>query len=199
MCIADSKVAQKSESLKPAPVNPETQKLNMYNLPTNESAVPALRELAQRIATFPLHCLNHPAMEQMPEWQGADLRIRSSPPHTDPADDFGAFSRAPLFTRHSRALTWLLFELRDALSEHVDFINKYAFYAGLESAARRHLETNQPEPADPRPLLLAVFAQALHWREVAGVNCIYRECETPDDASAFAGQNGDRDSNLGRN
>jgi hypothetical protein len=171
----------------------------MHNLPTNEAPVSALSELAHRIVTFPIHCLNHPALGQMPEWQGADLCIRSFQPNSDPVDDYGASSRAPLLTRHSHALTWLLLELRDALSDQVDFLNKYAFYAGLESAARRHLETNQSEPADPRPLLLAVFAQALHWREVAGVNCSCRECDTPNEDSASAGADGDLDSNLGRN
>lgn len=63
-------------------------------------------------------------------------------------------------TRHAKSLTWLLFELRDAFSGHLDAWNKYVFYGSLAKAALDHLAIHQPEDEDPRPLLKAVLSCA---------------------------------------
>lgn len=124
---------------------------------------PALKALASKISEFTSLTTSHRDQSSMPEWTGAGVVISSHPPLAEKLDHPVFASGLVVMTGHARALTWLLLELRDTFGDEVDFSNKFAFYGGLAEVARSHLEKNQPESSDPRPLLYAVFAQALHW------------------------------------
>lgn len=123
----------------------------------------ALEVLAKRISNIRENTPSHRDQSSMLEWIGAGVKIRSISPREETLENPIFAPERQVTTVHARALTWLLLELRDAFGDEVDFSSKFAFYGALAEAAQIHLGRNQPEPSDPRPLLYAVFAQALHW------------------------------------
>ena len=100
----------------------------------------------------------HPDQTLLPEWRGAGVRIAcESVTETNSgwnSDDL------LIITPHSRALTWLFFELRDAFGGIVDRSSKHGFYGSLGEAARAHLATEGVEATDCRPLLHVVLREA---------------------------------------
>ena len=102
--------------------------------------------------------LRHPDQDECAEWAGADVRITSDfewEPKT-----FVEVHDLLVRTRHAKALTWLLLEVRDAFSLWLDASNKYGFYGSLAEAALDQLARHLPEPEDGRPLLRAVLERA---------------------------------------
>ena len=123
-----------------------------------------LIELGLRILREDPATLRHPEQETMPEWQGAEVWIMSDPEHRPPSELM--YHVHQIRTRHARVLTWLFLELRDAFGGWIDFSNKRQFYLELASAAGLHWASDQPESADPRPMLKAVVGRAFGLREL---------------------------------
>lgn len=117
-----------------------------------------LTQLGKRISSEPIIRLVHPQQGQIPEWRGADVQVTSDFAY-EPKDFMGGHNLL-VRTQHAKALTWLLFELRDAFVCWLDYGNKYGFYEALARAALNHLAANQPETDDAKPLLTAVLEEA---------------------------------------
>lgn len=60
-----------------------------------------------------------------------------------------------VFTKYSKELSWLFYELRDAGIRKIDFLNKYFFYEMLATNAISYIEAN--EEIDLKELLLKVY------------------------------------------
>jgi hypothetical protein len=142
----------------------KTTDSQIHTMQKNGPLTQAIEIIASRIIRAADATPFHLQQREMPEWQGAGVKIRSSETPVGSPTAIQHNDQPTLLTRHAFALTWLLLELRDAFGEKIDFSNKYEFYGELEEVARRHLSTYQPEPSDPRPLLFSVFAEALRWR-----------------------------------
>jgi hypothetical protein len=108
----------------------------------------------------------HEEMERIPEWRGADVRIKS-----DFEKDFcepGYFDHdLTVRTRHAGPATWFIFQMRDLFDGWLDYGNKYGFYELLAQAALEYLAVDQPEPEDAKPLLRAMLTRAFLMLEVA--------------------------------
>ena len=66
------------------------------------------------------------------EWGGADLIITSSPIVCD--------GKVIVETAYSRELSSLVYELRDRLAAHIDYMSKYEFYPRLGIALNACIE-----------------------------------------------------------
>jgi len=117
-----------------------------------------LINLGEKIVSEPVSRLAHPQQAQLPEWRGADVQVTSN--FANESSGFIEAQDLLVRTRHARALTWLIFELRDAFAGWLDYGNKYSFYGALAQAAVKHLAANQPESDDPKPLLNIVLTAA---------------------------------------
>jgi len=91
------------------------------------------------------------------EWGGADVIIREKAISQKP----GGFFPEPraVVTPHSRHLTWLFYQLRDAFHELLDHITKTEFYGRLANAALRY-QARCCGAEVKRELLLAVLHEA---------------------------------------
>lgn len=116
-----------------------------------------LRALESQISSQ--STLSHPSLSGSPEWRGAGVRVACRPP--EDRCNFWDADELLVLTPHSRALTCLLLEVRDAFGDRVDWINKYEFYGTLAEAALAHIDKNGFEKSDYRPLLLAVLSNAI--------------------------------------
>jgi hypothetical protein len=140
-----------------------------------------LIDLGARLSHSPPDQPVHPQQAEIPEWVGADVHVTSDFAW-EPKNLFDAHELL-VRTRHAKPLTWLIFELRDAFEEWLDFRNKYGFYGSLAQAAQRHLAAHQPESDDPRPLLKDVLAVGFKC-----VEALRREGELPEDAGIIVHQ-----------
>jgi hypothetical protein len=112
-----------------------------------------LNELARQVAggTSP---------EAADEWGGADVVIRAETPKkpTEPA-----FCPEPrtVVTPHSRHLTWLFYQLRDAFYDHdlLDHLTKIEFFGRLANASLRY-QSRCGRTEVREDLLLAVLHEA---------------------------------------
>ena len=103
------------------------------------------------------------------QWRGADVVITSRMTSELQAwlDDqpivLGAQKTIPrrraVVTPYARELSWLFHQLRDCFRDHLDFTNKYDFFAILAQAALDYLDENKAD-TDATGLLLAVLATA---------------------------------------
>ena len=120
--------------------------------------------------------LHTPDQQTPAEWTGADIRVTSDfewEPKT-----FVEAHDLLVRTRHAKALTWLLLEVRDGFGFWLDASNKYGFYGSLAEAALEHLARNQPEPEDARPLLATVLQRVFEH-----VRLLRAHGRLPEDAS----------------
>ena len=117
-----------------------------------------LIKLGEMILTEPTERLAHRDQDQLPEWRGADVRVTSD--FAFEPKDFMEGHNLLVRTQHAKALTWLIFELRDAFAGWLDYGNKCGFFGALAQAALNHLAAHQPESDDAKPLLRAVLAEA---------------------------------------
>jgi len=119
---------------------------------------------------------NHPEMERIPEWRGADIRITSD--FEKNYQEAGYFDHdLTVRTRHAGPATWFVFQMRDLFDGWLDCGNKYGFYELLAQAALEDLAGSQPEPEDAKPLLRAMLTRAFLMLEVAKEHHVW-----PDDA-----------------
>jgi hypothetical protein len=109
-----------------------------------------LNELANEIAS-------DAAPAASDEWGGAHVVIRAKP-ISPKAPGFFPEPRA-VVTPHSRQLTWLFYELRDAFHKLLDHLTKIEFYGRLANAALR-FQTRSGGTDVRRELLLAVLHEA---------------------------------------
>ena len=135
-----------------------------------EPLVRELHRLQDRIASPDFSA----SVRQTRQWRGADVVItsRMTPELRAWLDDqpvvIGAQKTIPrrraVVTPYARKLSWLFHQLRDCFREHLDFTNKYDFFAILAQAALDYLDANKAD-TDATGLLLAVLSAA---RDVAG-------------------------------
>jgi len=119
---------------------------------------------------------NHPEMDRIPEWRGADVRITSD--FEREFNEPGYFDHdLTVRTRHAGPVTWFIFQMRDLFDGWLDWGNKYGFYELLAQAALEHLAANQPEPEDARPILRAMLTRAFLILEVAKEHHASQEIE----------------------
>lgn len=105
--------------------------------------------------------LRHSAQQSLPEWCGADTQITSD--FTYEPRGWSEKHDLLVRTRHAVALTWLIFELRDAFAPWLDHRNKCGFFGTLAQTALQHLSDHQPEADDACPLLRAVLGAAFEF------------------------------------
>lgn len=123
-----------------------------------------LIDIALRLGRAQAHEMVHPRQTEIPEWQGADVRITSD--FSWEPKNFVEEHDLLVRTRHAPTLTWLFFELRDTFGDWLHAGNKYGFYGSLAQAAQKHLARHQPESGDPRPLLKDVLSGAFVWLQI---------------------------------
>jgi hypothetical protein len=84
--------------------------------------------------------------------------ICAKAPKRSTRDDFYPEPRT-VVTPHSRHLTWLFYQLRDAFGDILDYMTKYEFYGRLANAALRY-QSRCTGPEVRTQLLLAVLHEA---------------------------------------
>jgi hypothetical protein len=112
-----------------------------------------LNELAHQLAAGS-------APEAPDEWGGADVMICAKPPKTPSEPSFYPEPRT-VVTPHSRHLTWLFYQLRDAFydQELLDSMTKIEFFGRLANAALRY-QSRCGGTEISKELLLAVLHEA---------------------------------------
>jgi hypothetical protein len=110
-----------------------------------------LNELAEQLA-------GGSSPEAPDEWGGADVVICAKPPKTPSEPGFFPEPRT-VVTPHSRYLTWLFYQLRDAFYDILDHMTKIEFYGRLANAAMRY-QSRCGGPEVRKELLLAVLHEA---------------------------------------
>ena len=71
---------------------------------------------------------------------GADVSIVPKLP-----DKKNSFYGEPQFvvTKHSKELSWLIFQLKEVFKENLDYLNKYSFYGRLAERANKSIGMNR--------------------------------------------------------
>src|SRR5690625_2570693 len=85
---------------------------------------------------------------------GANLII--SKQHSERTERIVRLGGVSVVSPHARAISQLIFELKDIFFDYLDSLNKYLFYLELGRAANRYLETND----EWEGVLLAILDQA---------------------------------------
>jgi hypothetical protein len=111
-----------------------------------------LNELAHQLA-------GESSPEARDEWGGADVVIYAKPPPKKPSKRGAYPEPRTVVTPHSRHLTWLFYELRDAFGDLLDHLTKIEFYGRLANAALRY-QSRCSGPEVRKDLLLAVLHEA---------------------------------------